>query len=272
MAYGEHPDQVVDVWLPVGPSGPSPLVIFVHGGFWRAKYDRRHTRPLSVDLARRGYAVAAIEYRRTGQPGGGWPGTFDDVAAALDATPRLVAAATGGEQAGAAMTGGSEARPVIVAGHSAGGHLALWAAVRHRLPETAPWRLTGPPPYAGVLALAPVADLAAAHRQRLGSDAAGDLLGGGPDDVPDRYAATDPSALPPPAAPTTLVHGALDDRVPPDHSRDYTARKAARLVEIPDAEHFAVIDPLSAAWPTVLKALADLTSGSGVRSVPDPPT
>ena len=238
-AYGEHPDHVIDVWLPTGE--PTALVIFIHGGFWRAEYDRRHVRPLCVDLASRGYAAAAIEYRRTG-----WPALFDDVAAALDGVPRLVGAA--------------KDTPIVVAGHSAGGHLALWAAVRHRLPETSPWRLDSVPPFTGVLALAPVADLAAAYREDLDEGAAAALLDGGPHDVPDRYAVTDPATLPPPDAATTLIHGARDETVPAHHSRRYAARTGATLIELPDAEHFGLIDPLSAAWPHVVAALRDMSS------------
>jgi acetyl esterase/lipase len=247
VSYGSHPDHVVDVWPAGGDS--APLVIFVHGGFWRAEYDRGYLRPLCNDLVSRGYTVAAIEYRRVGQPGGGWPGSFDDVALAFDTVPGLLVAA------------GVPVGPVVLAGHSAGGHLVLWGAARHRLPEDAPWRLAGPPPLAGVLALAPVCDLAEAYRQGLGEGAAGDLLAGAPGEFPERYAAADPAVLPVPEVPVTLVHGALDDRVPVEQSRRYAAR-GARLVELADVEHFAVVDPLSAAWPRVLDALAALSRPS----------
>lgn len=256
IRYGSHPDQLADVWVPAG-TGPVPLVVYVHGGFWRAEWDRMHARPLCNALAEAGYAVAAIEYRRVGQPGGGWPGSFDDVALALDTVPSLVAdhlAATPTDQR-------VEIGPVVLAGHSAGGHFALWGAVRHYLPEAASWRRASAPPIAGVLALAPVCDLAAAYRDGLGDGAVGELLGGAPDAFPDRYAAADPSALPLPEAPTALVHGTADDRVPVTQSESYAARAttgaAPRLVAVPDADHFAVIDPLSAAWPYVLAALAD---------------
>lgn len=245
VSYGSHPDQVVDVWPAGEDDRAAPLVIFVHGGFWRAKYDRMHLRPLCNDLAWRGYTVAAIEYRRVGQPGGGWPGSFDDVALAFDTVPYVLASE------------GVRVGRVVLAGHSAGGHLALWGATRHRLPDDALWRLDGPPPVAGVLALAPVCDLADAYRQGLGEGATGELLGGGLERFPARYAAVDPAVLPVPEVPTTLVHGVLDDRVPVEHSRRYAAR-GARLVELADVEHFAVIDPLSVAWPRVLDALADL--------------
>ncbi|MGH3919835.1 MAG: alpha/beta hydrolase, partial [Pseudonocardiaceae bacterium] len=111
LSYGPEPDQVVDLWGAEG--GPAPLVVLVHGGFWRAAIDRMHLRPMAVGLVAAGYAVAVLEYRRTGQPGGGWPGTFDDVAAALDRLPELV------------EPYGLDAAGAVWAGHSAGGHLAL---------------------------------------------------------------------------------------------------------------------------------------------------
>ncbi|MGH3716980.1 MAG: alpha/beta hydrolase family protein [Micromonosporaceae bacterium] len=255
VRYGSHSDHLADVWLPSAPEGAAPpLVVFVHGGFWRAEWDRMHSRPLCNALAEAGYAVAAIEYRRVGQPGGGWPGSFDDMALALDTVPSLLA------------DEGVRFGPVVLSGHSAGGHFVLWAASRHRLPESALWRRDTPAPIAGVLALAPVCDLAAAYRDGLGGGAAGELLGGGPDAFPERYAAADPSALPLPEVPTALVHGTADDRVPITQSEQYAARTpdvpsgvTPTLVAIPDADHFAVIDPLSPAWPPTLAALADLT-------------
>src|SRR5262245_45722987 len=115
VRYGTDPDQLVDLRLPAGPTD-RPLVIFIHGGFWRVAYDRAHVAPLATDLAERGWPTATVEYRRVGQAGGGWPGTLDDIAAAVEALPALVA------QAGVPL----DASAPILAGHSAGGHLALW--------------------------------------------------------------------------------------------------------------------------------------------------
>ena len=262
VRYGDGPDHVADVRLPERPApdgAAAPLVLFLHGGFWRSAYDRAHTGPLAAALADLGHAVATAEYRRTGAPGGGWPGTFDDVARAVDTLPALVAAAARGRV--------DPARTVL-AGHSAGGHLALWAAVRHRLPAGAPWAVPAPAPYRGVLALAPVCDLAACHRLDLDGGAAEALLGGGPRAYPERYDAVDPMRLPLPPVPAVLVHGTRDGRVPPAFSRDYcapwrAAREpsgfvAPRHVEIADADHFALIDPLAAAWPVVTAALSAL--------------
>jgi acetyl esterase/lipase len=240
VRYGDHPDQVADLRRPrSGP--PRPLVVVIHGGFWRAEYDRAHTGPLAADLAARGYPVAQLEYRRTGQAGGGWPGTLDDVAAGTKALPALVAAAM-------PDLAPATAGPPILLGHSAGGHLALWC--------------TTTVPALGVLALAPVADLAEAHRLDLDDGAVSALLGGGPDIVPERYAAADPSRVPL-QTPTVVIHGALDLQVPVEMSRRYVAATRAdgadiRLVELPEAEHFTLIDPESPVWPRVTDALRSL--------------
>ena len=139
-------------------------------------YDRAHTGPFATALASAGFAVCVPEFRRTGQRDGGWPGTFDDVAAAVDTLPALVR-----EAVGAHLIGDG---PVLLAGHSAGGHLALWAASRHRLPPRAGW-YAAPGQVRGVVALAAVSDMMACHALRLGQDAAGGLLGGGPGQHPD---------------------------------------------------------------------------------------
>jgi acetyl esterase/lipase len=264
VRYGTHPDHVADVRLPAGDA-TGPLVIFIHGGFWKAEFDRAHVAPLAVDLAGRGYPVATIEFRRVGQDGGGWPGTFTDVADAVACVPDLIADTL-------ATRGGTVpdlTRPIL-AGHSAGGQLALWCASS----ATATGRggtAAATAPVRGVLALAPVADLVAAHRLGLGDGAVAALLGGGPDEVPDRYAAADPLRFPPLNVRTVVVHGAEDDRVPIELSRSYVtaAREAgddASLVELPGAEHFAVIDPRSAVSSTVLGALRALGGRGGGAS------
>jgi acetyl esterase/lipase len=247
VRYGDHPDQVIDVRMPTRGSS-RPLVIFIHGGFWMAEYDRTRagSGPLAADLVGSGYPVATIEFRRVGQEGGGWPGTFTDVAAAVGRAPELIAEALSAR--GRSVPDLS--RPIL-AGHSAGGHLALWSASQATVAVR------------GVLALAPVADLVLGHRLGLGDGAVAALLGGGPDEVPDRYAAADPMRLLPLGVPTALVYGAEDDRVPVEVGRSYVAaaREAgddASLIELPDTEHFTVIDPEAAVWSTVLRALRTL--------------
>jgi acetyl esterase/lipase len=262
LRYGDGTDNVADVHVPAAAFTAADrtgeramLTIFIHGGFWRAEYGREHTAPLAEALAANGIVVCAPEYRRTGQPGGGWPGTFDDVAAAVDRLPTLVAEATGGLVA-------ADAGRVILAGHSAGGHLALWAASRHLLPPGSRWyaERSG---WRGVVALAAVSDLVGAERQALGQQAVGALMGGGSAEVADdRYWQADPARLLPAGGPVWLVHGMADDRVPYLMSLDYArwaraagARAAAATcVLLPGTGHFEVIDPLSRVWPQVAEA------------------
>jgi acetyl esterase/lipase len=238
LTYGRS-DLVADLFLPPAGRGPAaaPLVVFLHGGFWRAAYDRKHAGPLAEALAAAGLAVCVPEYRRVGQDGGGWPGTFDDVRAAVARLPDLVA----GAAAGRADTAGP-----VLAGHSAGGHLALWA--------------TGQPAaeaVRAVVSLAGVCDLAACYRDGLGQRAADGLMGGSPEEVPGRYEMADPMAAIPLAASVVLIHGRADDRVPWQQSDEYAtaataAGAAARCVLLPETGHFELIDPLSGAWPAVL--------------------
>jgi acetyl esterase/lipase len=237
VRYGEHPDQVANLHLPAADGGPWPVAVVVHGGFWRERWDRTTTTPLALDLAARGVAAWNVEYRRVGQDGGGWPGTLEDVAAAVDHLAAIDAV---------------DAERVAAVGHSAGGQLALWLAARDRLPSGAP----GSVPRVrvrGAVALAGVADLALGHAQALGGGACAAFLGGGPEDVPDRYAAASPAALLPLHVPVGLVHGGVDDVVPPEQSRAYAAAARAagddvELVELAGAGHFDVVDPRHEAW------------------------
>jgi acetyl esterase/lipase len=250
LHYGGLPEHVADVYLPTASQDNHTLVVVVHGGFWRVEYDRLHVRPMAQALAAAGCTVASIEFRRTGQPGGGWPGTFDDVARAVDLVPRLVAEAVG------------TALPrVVLLGHSAGGHLVTWAASRPSLPPGSPW-FRSDAGAALVVDLAGVCELRHAHQLGLDDGATRDLLGGGPDDVPDRFAVADPAALLP-GAPVVVLHGTKDPLVPIQVSRAYVAAMTeagagdrVRLVELPGLEHFALLDPLSPAWAAVLSAVS----------------
>jgi acetyl esterase/lipase len=253
---GALPGGALPGGAPSAGARPAPLVVFLHGGFWRVAYDRAHTGPLAAALAAAGFAVCLPEFRRTGQRGGGWPGTFDDVAAAVDVLPALVRDAAG--------EGRVSDKPALLAGHSAGGHLALWAAARHRLPPDSAWHSPGPR-FRGVVALAAVSDLSACYALGLGGGAAGALLGGGPGQHPERYRAADPMLLLPLNRQVRLVHGSADDQVPAGMSHDYLGRARAAgddvaLDELPGAGHFEVIDPLSSWWPRVQAAFAELAS------------
>jgi acetyl esterase/lipase len=266
VRYGPDPDNIADIRLPSGgepgrpPSGNErPMIVVLHGGFWRLTFDRAHTGPMAAALAAEGYLVCVPEFRRAGPARDGWPEIFDDVAAAIDRLPGLVAAVA---------PGACDPGRVVLAGHSAGGHLALWAAGRHLLPRDVPWHPEpgAQPRIAGVVPLAPVCDLAACYRLGLGGGAAADLLGGGPEQQPQRYALADPARLIPLGVSVRIVHGIADDQVPCQMSRSYAARACAAgddtvLTELPKFGHFGVIDPRSAAWPAVLAAFRGLAGG-----------
>lgn len=261
-AYGEHPDQLVDFYAPRGEAqGPAPLVVLLHGGAWRAPYDRQHITPMAGFLARQGFAVANVEYRRgsslphqdaDGPVAGRWPETFDDVAAALDALPELTAAAL--PQA--------DVRRVVVTGHSAGGQLALWAAARHVLPSGSPWRLPEPPPLRGVVALAPIADFEVAEELGVCGGACGQLLGGAAHWA-ERLPYADPAALLPTGIATAVVHGREDIVVPARVAESYVAAAAKAgetvgLTLLDGVGHFPLIDPAADACAVVSEEIAQL--------------
>jgi acetyl esterase/lipase len=242
--YGADPAQFGELSLPDG--GPHGTVVIIHGGFWRAAYDLSLGRPLAADLAARGYAAWNLEYRRTGG-GGGWPATFEDVGAGIDLLATLPV----------------DTSPVAVVGHSAGGHLGVWAAGRAGLPAGTPGArprvaVTGVVSQGGVLALADCA------RDRLDVDAAIRLMGGGPGELPDAYRLADPMALQPAPANVVCLHSRRDQRVPYSYSERYVAAATAAggrasLVET-FGDHFTLIDPASADWATALGALPELLS------------
>jgi len=234
LRYADHADGILDVHLPQGP-GPHPVVLLVHGGFWKQEYDRRHNRPLARALAAEGFVVAAPEYRRVGPGGtGGWPATVEDLDTVAARLHDLLAGL------------GVAATTTSYVGHSAGGHLVLWLADQgHRVDR--------------VVALAPVGDLRAGAAAALGEHAVQAFLGGEPQDVPERYDAADPmTRLGPGTAPEVVVlHGVDDDDVPVSNSRGLaSAHPEVALRELSGVEHFGVIDPRSPAWPALLGSLA----------------
>lgn len=217
------------------------MIVLIHGGSWHKRYGKLVMRGLAADLVRGGWAVWNIEYRRLGE-GGGWPATFEDVAAAIDHLQRLEAPL--------------DLDSVSVVGHSAGGHLALWAAGRDRLPASAPG--AGPAvTLRRAVGQAAVSDLAGAYRMWHGG-AAKALMGGSPEELPERYAIGDPIGLLPLSMPALLVHGTDDQTVSVKLSRRYAerAREAGAAVELVEiagqaGAHRAHVDPRGEPWLAV---------------------
>jgi acetyl esterase/lipase len=242
LRYGDHPDAVIDVFLPSDAQGvPVPLVVFLHGGFWRQEWDRVPARPLAWGLVDAGYAVATPEYRRGS---GSWPSMSVDVVASLVDVRGLIEAAAPGRI--------DVSAPFVLTGHSAGGHLALWSGLR-----------AGPELVTRIVALAPVTDVEYAAWTGMGDGAAQDLLGGEPDEVPSRYAEADAARRLPGSVPVTLIQGDSDLQVPVEMNRRIAegispapGDAAFQYVELPGVDHFALVDPQSDAWSTVLRALA----------------
>ena len=248
--YGDRALQRGEWWIPE-LAGPLPTVMLVHGGFWRPRYDRSLEDAVAQDLSERGYLCWNVDYAGSDHP---WPMTLLDVAAAYD---HLV------------THDRVDPARIAVVGHSAGGHLALWLASRHRLGPDA----TGAPaPHVPrpklCVAQGAVAALGIAARLRLGDGATQTLLGGGPDDVPDRYAVADPFALLPTQVRTVLIHGTDDDAVPISVAERYVAAATAvgddatlhRYV----GGHYEHLEPDSEAGDVLRQALVD---GLGVDEV-----
>lgn len=221
--YGDAPSQFFDFWRSNAGRNLG-TVVFIHGGFWRAKYDLIHGSHLCAALAQAGLCVASLEYRRVGEPGGGWPGSLDDVLRGAESVRQFF-----GEDP-------------VVAGHSAGGHLALRMASQTQ-------------ELSGVVALAPVADLQLAYELNLSNGAVREFLGAHPAEHPEllRAACASRHAA---SVPRVLVHGTADDVVPIELSRRFVQLRTedqpgAQLIEVAGANHFDLIDPESSAWPIV---------------------
>jgi len=252
IAYGPAPQQFGHLRLPKGP-GPHPVVIYVHVGCYLAEYSIAHAGALEQALADSGYAVWSLEYRRVGDPGGAWPGTFHDLAHGADHLKTL------------STKYAFDLARVVAAGHSAGGNSALWLAARRGIPKTSPLWVEQPLAIAGVLALAPAGDFAEMHAKKGCGGVMDQLMGGSPSSVPDRYRAASPGELLPIDVPQALIIGGRDQSFNA-FGHSYAARaKAAgerqlRVVDVPDAGHFDVIAPGTPTWPIVLNALQQLMS------------
>jgi acetyl esterase/lipase len=250
IAYGDATQQVAELRLP-RRAGPHPVVIVIHGGCWQTPWAMDHVRGLAAALTAEGYATWSLEYRRLGDPGGGWPGTLQDVARGADRLRQEAA------------RHGLDLSRVVAVGHSAGGQLALWLAARRRLAKDSSLWTRDPLPLQGVVSLAGVTDLRAAAAGNVCGDAVPRLLGGAPDALDHRVRQSSPIELLPLGLPQRLVCGALDRLVPNELSRGYeaaarTAGDSVRLELVDGVGHFELVDPGSRAWPAVRSAVEAL--------------
>lgn len=233
VTYGDHALQFGELWLP--PTKANTLILLIHGGCWLNQFDVRHNRPMGHALRVAGYAVWSIEYRRIGDLGGGWPGTFEDVLAAIDAVPKLELGTT---------------TNLILMGHSAGGQLAVWAATQRR--DTT----------SGAIGLAAITDL---EKFAAGTSACEratiDLLGGTPTEQPDRYTSTSPIRLTLHPA-THFLFGEQDMIVPLDQAAGFTDLAREHLSVIPGAGHFDFIHPNTTAFKQVIQRIEAIVHGT----------
>lgn len=241
LAYGSDPNLFIDLRLPKDIGESHPLLINIHGGFWRAKYNLDHAGHLCAALTAKGLVTANLEYRRVGNEGGAWPGTFSDIRSAYQFLVQT------------APKHNIDANGVVVMGHSAGGQLALCLAARESHVRA-------------VISLAGVLDLERAYALHLSHDAVVEFLHGTPAEVADHYREADPMQLSIVKTPQWLIHGTADLDVPAAFSRDYVASKQQRtgmskedvhLLEIAAADHFDLIDPRSSAWAQVEKTVLE---------------
>jgi acetyl esterase/lipase len=254
LTYGDDPNQFGELRLP-GGAGSHPVVVLLHGGCWKAEYATlRDLAPMGDALKATGIASWNVEYRRLRQPGGGWPGTYLDVARAIDYLGQI------GTQYRLDLT------RVVLLGHSAGGHLAMWAATRQRIPANSALYVAKPLSVRGVINLAGTIDMRenVTHMQTECNDTVvTGMLGGTPESVPDRYREVSATTMVPLGVQQILIWGEHENFVPLPLVNRYVdaATKAgdrARVIVIPGIGHFESANPRSSAWPTVLEAIRSL--------------
>jgi acetyl esterase/lipase len=255
--YGDDPSQFAELWLPGGP-GPHPVVVMIHGGCWQAKIaNRSYLNYAAEDLRKRGIAVWNVEYRAADQTGGGYPGAYQDVGAAID---RLAIDAPHDH---------ISVKRVIVVGHSAGGHLALWAAARDKLPASSPLHWAAPQPIAGVVDLAGIPDLQHDTATACGAAVLKQMTGEPTKARPDVYADTSPAELLPLGVPQVVIHGAQDVTVPPSVGEHYVAaaRALGDRVEMrtPPGGHVEEVTPGQPAWDEAVRAIQTLLATAPPR-------
>jgi acetyl esterase/lipase len=250
ITYGNEPAQFGDLRIPEG-TGPFPVIMIIHGGCWLSSYDLSLMDDMAEDLTDRGYATWNLEYRRTGDPGGGWPGTFHDVAIGLNHLKTL------------SNDYPIDMDKIMITGHSAGGHLALWLGAQSQLPEQSEIKVPGTPAIKGILSLAGITDLKSYYSPGGCGGNVVNLIGGNPSEYKDRYEAGSPISFVPLDIPQVLINGESDNIVPLSHIRPYydqaiSARDSIQLVTIAGAGHFEVIAPGSSAWPSIIQAFEKL--------------
>ena len=250
ISYGPSAQQFGNLRLPTGV-GPHPIVVFIHGGCWLSTFDIQHVGQTEVAIAEAGYAVWSIEYRRIGNDEGGWPGTYLDVGQGIDHLREI------------AQVYPLDLSQVVAAGHSAGGALALWAAARDKVEENSMLYTSNPLPVQAVFALAPAADLEGLQKRRSCDNAVGRLMGGTPEEYPERYEAASPMQLAPISVPQILLIGGKDFAWgPPGRSYYHRAvtvgTENVRIVDLPNSGHFEMVSPSSTTWPLVISALEEM--------------
>jgi len=250
LHYGQDALQFGDLRMPAG-AGPHPVAIVIHGGFWRAKYGLPYAGHMAAALTAAGIATWNVEYRRIGNPGGGWPGTFLDAASGADYAREL------------ARKYPLNLEKVISIGHSAGGHLAVWLAGRRRISQGDTLATADPIKLRGAISLAGLVDLRRAWELKLGDNAVDVLMGGPPAKLAERYRTASPIEMAPLGIKVRLVHGTEDSIVPIEISNGYQKAASrvgddARLVVLGGADHFAVVDPRSEHWATVEKTAREM--------------